>query len=69
MEIYLIDDGTLDTVVEIKTGQTIYRQRFDSDSRFCYHNDPDRSTEIFLDELKRDFKKYEWIKSTDGERN
>lgn len=68
MEIYLIDDGTLDTVVEIRIGKKIYRQRFDSDSRFCYHVDPDRSTKIFLNGLKREFEKYEWIKSTDWER-
>ncbi len=61
MEIYLIDDGTLDTVVEVSIPSTAgypstkYQQRFDSEYRFSFDEDPEKSTDLFLKEIEAEF--------------
>jgi hypothetical protein len=52
MNLYIIDDGTLDTVVKIVTkhGQTI--QRYDTEYRFSFDADPDDSTQYFLEYIR-----------------
>jgi len=61
MEIYLIDDGTLDTVVEVSIPSTVgferfkYQQRFNSEYRFSFDEDPEKSTELFLKEIEKEF--------------
>tara|TARA_R110002020_G_scaffold328948_1_gene544905 strand:+ start:498 stop:698 length:201 start_codon:yes stop_codon:yes gene_type:complete len=53
VDVDLLDDGTLDTVVRITTtcGMALI-ERFDSEYRFGFDADPDTSTDLFLDDIK-----------------
>tara|TARA_R100001086_G_scaffold105296_1_gene52912 strand:- start:281 stop:481 length:201 start_codon:yes stop_codon:yes gene_type:complete len=53
VDVDLLDDGTLDTVVRITTtcGASLI-ERFDSETRFGFDADPDTSTDLFLDDIK-----------------
>ena len=55
MQAFIIDDGTMDTVVQIVTKTTTTVQRFDSDYRYSFDADPDISTEYFLEEVRDEF--------------
>ena len=55
MQALIIDDGTLDTVVQIIARGTTFIQRFDSDYRYSFDSDPDISTEYFLEEVRDEF--------------
>ena len=54
MQAFIIDDGTLDTVVQIIAKGTTFIQRYDSDYRFGFDPDPDISTEYFLESVLDD---------------
>jgi len=51
MQAFIIDDGTLDTVVQITAKGTTWIERYDSDYRYGFDPDPDISTEYFLEEV------------------
>ena len=55
MQTYIIDDGTLDTVVQIVTKDGTFIQRFDSGYRYNFDDDPDVSTEYFIEEVRDEF--------------
>ena len=55
MQAFIIDDGTMDTVVQIIARGTTFIQRFDSDYRYSFDSDPDISTEYFLEEVRDEF--------------
>ena len=55
MQTYIIDDGTLDTVVQIVTKDGTFIQRFDSGYRYSFDDDPDVSTEYFIEEVRDEF--------------
>jgi len=55
MQVYIIDDGTMDTVVQIIAKGATFIQRFDSDYRYGFDPDPDISTEYFLEEVRDEF--------------
>lgn len=55
MQAFIIDDGTMDTVVQIIAKGTTFIQRFDSDYRYSFDSDPDISTEYFLEEVRDEF--------------
>ena len=55
MQTYIVDDGTLDTVVQIVTKDGTFIQRFDSDYRYGFDDDPDVSTEYFMEEVRDEF--------------
>lgn len=59
MQAFIIDDGTMDTVVQIIAKGATFIQRFDSDYRYSFDSDPDISTEYFLEEAVRKQKKNE----------
>lgn len=54
MQAYIIDDGTLDTVVQITALGTTWTERFDSDYRYGFDPNPDTSTEYFLESVLDD---------------
>ena len=54
MQAYIIDDGTLDTVVQITALGTTWTERFDSEERYGFDPDPDISTEYFLESVLDD---------------
>ena len=51
MQAFIIDDGTMDTVVQITAKGTTWIERYDSDYRYSFDADPDISTEYFLEEV------------------
>jgi len=51
MQAFIIDDGTMDTVVQITAKGTTWIERYDSDYRYSFDSDPDISTEYFLEEV------------------
>lgn len=51
MQAFIIDDGTMDTVVQITALGTTWVERYDSDYRYGFDPDPDTSTEYFLEEV------------------
>lgn len=55
MQTYIVDDGTLDTVVQIVTKDGTFIQRFDSGYRYSFDDDPDVSTEYFIEEVRDEF--------------
>ena len=55
MQAFIIDDGTLDTVVKIVTKTETFIQRFDSDYQFSFDADPSASTDYFLEEVRDEF--------------
>ena len=55
MQVFIIDDGTLDTVVKIVTKTETFIQRFDSDYRYSFDADPSVSTDYFLEEVRDEF--------------
>ena len=55
MQAFIIDDGTMDTVVQIIAQGATFIQRFDSDYRYSFDSDPDISTEYFLEEVRDEF--------------
>ena len=55
MQAFIIDDGTMDTVIQIVTKTTTVIQRFDSDYRYSFDSDPIVSTEYFLEEVRDEF--------------
>ena len=55
MQAFIIDDGTMDTVVQIIAKGATFIQRFDSDYRYSFDSDPDISTEYFLEEVRDEF--------------
>jgi hypothetical protein len=54
MQAIIIDDGTLDTVVQITALGTTWTERFESDYRYDFDPDPDISTEFFLESVLDD---------------
>lgn len=60
MQAFIIDDGTMDTVVQIIATGATFIQRFDSDYRYSFDSDPDISTDYFLEEVRDEFNKSIW---------
>ena len=54
MQAFIIDDGTMDTVVQITAKGTTWIERYDSDYRYSFDADPDTSTEYFLESVLDD---------------
>jgi hypothetical protein len=55
MQAFIIDDGTMDTVVQITAKGETWLERYDSDYRFGFDPDPIASTEYFLEEVRDEF--------------
>lgn len=49
MQAFIIDDGTMDTVVQITAEGKTWIERYDSDYRYGFDPDPIVSTEYFLE--------------------
>lgn len=60
MQAFIIDDGTMDTVVQIIAQGATFIQRFDSDYRYSFDSDPDISTDYFLEEVRDEFNGSIW---------
>jgi len=54
MRISITDDGTMDTVVVIYTKHGEVIERFDTEYRYSFDDDPDVSTDYFLEAIRDD---------------